>query len=60
MASDRANRAPAIISRGRVEALSAGVFAIVVTLLVWEITVPHVAERESMAELARLSHVGPL
>lgn len=53
MQSDRANRAPEIISRGRVEALSDGVFAIVVTLLVLEITVPHVAEHESMAELAR-------
>ena len=53
MTSDRANRAPEIISRGRVEALSDGVFAIVVTLLVLEITVPHVAEHDSMAELAR-------
>jgi uncharacterized membrane protein len=33
--------------------LSDGVFAIVVTLLVLEITVPHVAEHESIAELAR-------
>ena len=33
--------------------MSDGVFAIVVTLLVLEITVPHVAEHESMAELAR-------
>jgi hypothetical protein len=53
MTSDRANRAPEFISRGRVEALSDGVFAIVVTLLVLEITVPHVAEHDSMAELAR-------
>lgn len=53
MTSDHANRGPEIISRGRVEALSDGVFAIVVTLLVLEITVPHVAEHESMAELAR-------
>ena len=53
MTSDSANRAPEIISRGRVEALSDGVFAIVVTLLVLEITVPHVAEHESMAELAQ-------
>lgn len=53
MTTDRANRAPEIISRGRVEALSDGVFAIVVTLLVLEIAVPHVAEHDSMAELAR-------
>jgi uncharacterized membrane protein len=53
MTSDSANRAPDIISRARVEALSDGVFAIVVTLLVLEITVPHVAEHESTAELAR-------
>jgi hypothetical protein len=53
MTSDRANRAPELISRGRVEALSDGVFAIVVTLLVLEITVPHVAAHDSTAELAR-------
>ena len=53
MTSDRANRAPEIISRGRVEALSDGVFAIVVTLLVLEITVPHIAEHGSVTELAR-------
>lgn len=53
MTTDRANRAPEIISRGRVEALSDGVFAIVVTLLVLEITVPHLAEHDSMTELAR-------
>ena len=52
MTSDRAHRAPEIISRGRVEALSDGVFAIVVTLLVLEIKAPHVAEHDSMAELA--------
>lgn len=40
------------ISRGRVEALSDGVFAIVVTLLVLEIRVPHVAARDSLPELA--------
>jgi len=53
MTNDSANRAPEIISRGRVEALSDGVFAIVVTLLVLEITVAPVAEHDSMAELAR-------
>jgi uncharacterized membrane protein len=41
------------IGRGRVEALSDGVFAIVVTLLVLEITVPHVEEHDSMPALAR-------
>jgi uncharacterized membrane protein len=51
MTSDRANRAPEIISRGRVEALSDGVFAIVVTLLVLEITVPHLGEHDSVAGL---------
>jgi len=54
MTNDSANRAPEIIRRGRVEALSDGVFAIVVTLLVLEITVPHVAEHDLMAELARV------
>jgi len=40
------------ISRGRVEALSDGVFAIVVTLLVLEIKVPHVEVHDSLSELA--------
>jgi len=40
------------VSKGRVEALSDGVFAIVVTLLVLEIKVPHVADHGSIAELA--------
>src|SRR5512137_1005392 len=40
------------VGRGRVEALSDGVFAIVVTLLVLEIKVPHVEAHESIAELA--------
>ncbi|MGE5358694.1 MAG: TMEM175 family protein [Bacteroidales bacterium] len=44
--------APEDISRGRVEALSDGVFAIVVTLLVLEIKVPHVEAHDSLAELA--------
>jgi uncharacterized membrane protein len=47
------HREPETIGRGRVEALSDGVFAIVVTLLVLEIKVPHVAEPASMAELGR-------
>jgi uncharacterized membrane protein len=41
------------ISRGRVEALSDGVFAIVVTLLVLEIKVPHLEAHDSLAELAQ-------
>lgn len=39
------------IHRGRVEALSDGVFAIVVTLLVLEIRVPHVADAGSVPGL---------
>jgi uncharacterized membrane protein len=44
---------PEDVGRGRVEALSDGVFAIVVTLLVLEIKVPHVAAHDSLAELGR-------
>lgn len=40
------------VGRGRLEALSDGVFAIVVTLLVLEIKVPHVEAPGSTAELA--------
>ncbi len=46
-------RPPEEVGRGRVEALSDGVFAIVVTLLVLEIRVPHVPAHDSAAELAR-------
>ena len=53
MPSQSEHREPEIIGRGRLEALSDGVFAIVVTLLVLEIKVPHVAEHDSMAELGR-------
>jgi len=45
--------APEDIGRGRVEALSDGVFAIVVTLLVLEIKVPHIEPSDSLGELAR-------
>jgi uncharacterized membrane protein len=41
------------VGRGRVEALSDGVFAIVITLLVLEIKVPHVDDHGSVAALAR-------
>jgi len=41
------------IGRGRVEALSDGVFAIVITLLVLEIKVPHVDDHGSVVALAR-------
>lgn len=44
--------APEDLGRGRVEALSDGVFAIVVTLLVLEIKVPHVEAHDSLAALA--------
>jgi len=47
MTSEGGHTAPEVIGRGRVEALSDGVFAIVVTLLVLEITVPQVAEHET-------------
>ena len=39
------------VGKGRVEALSDGVFAIVVTLLVLEIKVPHVLAHDSIASL---------
>jgi uncharacterized membrane protein len=45
-------RAREQMSKGRVEALSDGVFAIVVTLLVLEITVPHVDAHDSVRALA--------
>jgi uncharacterized membrane protein len=52
MAIENANAAPEDLGRGRVEALSDGVFAIVVTLLVLEIRVPHIAAHGSLSELA--------
>jgi TMEM175 potassium channel family protein len=44
---------PEDVGRGRVEALSDGVFAIVITLLVLEIRVPHIEAPDSIGELAR-------
>ena len=44
---------PEDLGRGRVEALSDGVFAIVVTLLVLEIHAPHLGSPDSRDELAR-------
>jgi uncharacterized membrane protein len=43
---------PEDVGRGRVETLSDGVFAIVVTLLVLELRVPHLADHDSPAALA--------
>jgi uncharacterized membrane protein len=40
------------VSKGRVEALSDGIFAIVVTLLVLEMKVPHVEAHDSIAALS--------
>lgn len=48
----RQHPVPENISRARLEALSDGIFAIVVTLLVLEIKVPHVESHDSLAELA--------
>ena len=60
MTSVREKPTPEDISRGRVEALSDGVFAIVVTLLVLEIKVPHIAVHDSLSELAsELRALGP-
>jgi uncharacterized membrane protein len=52
MTSTTEHAASEDIGRGRVEALSDGVFAIVVTLLVLEIKVPHVEAHDSLPELA--------
>jgi uncharacterized membrane protein len=52
MEAAREKRGPEHVGKGRVEALSDGVFAIVVTLLVLEIKVPHVEAHGSVAALA--------
>ena len=52
MTETKKKATPEDISRGRLEALSDGVFAIVVTLLVLEIKVPHIAAHDSLSELA--------
>jgi len=53
MTSMASRPSPEVVGKARVEALSDGVFAIVVTLLVLEIKVPHVEAHDSIAELAR-------
>lgn len=52
MKGPQEQRTPEQVSKGRVEALSDGIFAIVVTLLVLEIKVPHVEAHDSIAALA--------
>jgi uncharacterized membrane protein len=52
MSTGFASRVSEDVGRGRVEALSDGVFAIVVTLLVLEIKVPHIGAADSLPELA--------
>ena len=44
-------------SKSRIEAFSDGVFAIIVTLLVLEIKVPHIDHHESIPELAQALYV---
>lgn len=47
-------------SKGRIEAFSDGIFAIIVTLLVLEIKVPHIANGSSVSELGiQLYHLLP-
>jgi uncharacterized membrane protein len=49
-----------VISRSRLETLIDGVFAIAMTVLVLELKVPELADRQSMSELARaLLHQAP-
>jgi uncharacterized membrane protein len=52
METVREKAAPEQVGKARVEALSDGVFAIVVTLLVLEIKVPHVEAHDSITALA--------
>jgi uncharacterized membrane protein len=52
MEAAQEKRGPEQVGKGRVEALSDGVFAIVVTLLVLEIRVPHVESHDSIAAAA--------
>ena len=52
MEAAQEKRGPEQVGKGRVEALSDGVFAIVVTLLVLEIRVPHVESHDSIAAVA--------
>lgn len=47
------SNARATFSKGRIETFSDGIFAIIVTLLVLEIKVPHLKDPQSLAELSR-------
>ena len=48
-----------VVSKGRLEMLFDGIFAIAMTILVLELKVPELADRHSVAELARaLAHHG--
>jgi uncharacterized membrane protein len=58
MAMENGKAAPEDIGRGRVEALSDGVFAIVVTLLVLELHVPQLSAHDSLgAGLAWMNEI---
>ena len=51
---------PSVISKGRLEFLFDGIFAIAMTILVLELKIPELVDRRSMGELAReLAHHAP-
>ena len=52
MTEEKINHALSVISRSRLECLFDGIFAIAMTLLVLELKVPELADRESTTELA--------